>query len=147
MTFSSRLYRKTLLLYPADLRREFGEDMTATFAEDLSNSVGIARKLRVWWCCLMDVLRIAIPAQKENPLVMVPLVAFFSVTTWDAVALGGAFWHGEPPFGHMPVSGNHRLLVDTLSHRRFRRLRGREVRQTHLHFAPAPVVQCSKSAI
>jgi hypothetical protein len=107
MTLSSRVYRTALLLYPADLRREFGDDMAAAFAEDISHSGNIAARLRVWRCCFIELLRIAIPAQKDNPLVMVPVFAFLAATAWDGIGLVQSLRQlrlGEGPFTHMPLS-------------------------------------------
>lgn len=107
MTLSSRVYRTTLLFYPADLRREFGEDMAVAFAEDISRSGNIAAKLRVWRCCLTELLRIAIPGQKDNPLVMVPVFAFLASIAWISGPMLIDLWRfrlGEGPFTHMPPS-------------------------------------------
>jgi hypothetical protein len=107
MTLSLRIYRTTLLLYPADLRREFGDDMAAAFAEDLARAGRLARKLRVWCCCLTELFRIAIPAQKENPLIMVPIFAFLASIAWISGPLLIDLWRsrmGEGPFMHMRLS-------------------------------------------
>jgi hypothetical protein len=66
------LYQKLLLLYPQELRREFGAEMTLAFAEDIKNM----GTLRVWWCALREVLTVALPGQKSNPSVVVPGLSF-----------------------------------------------------------------------
>ena len=76
------LYQKLLLLYPQDLRREFGAEMTLAFAED-SRSLG---NLRVWWCALRELLTVALPGQRSNRSVVVPALSFcLSAFTQSAV--------------------------------------------------------------
>jgi hypothetical protein len=103
VTLSSRIYRSTLRAYPADLRREFGDDMTAAFAEDLASAKCIAASLRIWWWCLIDLFRIGIPAQKENPVVMVPVIAFTACIAWMGGASLIGLWlsgYRDGPFAH-----------------------------------------------
>jgi hypothetical protein len=80
-----KIYSGMLLLYPADLRRDFGQEMIELFGEDLAEawqSSGVAGLLRVWWCAVCEILRVAIPGQMENPAFVVPLIAFaFNVLT------------------------------------------------------------------
>ena len=66
------LYRKLLLLYPQDLRREFGVEMTLAFAEDIRNM----GNLRVWWCAMRELLTVALPGQRSNRSVIVPALSF-----------------------------------------------------------------------
>jgi hypothetical protein len=79
LRLSSRIYGGLLLLYPQELRRDFGAEMAAVFAEDLADawrrqhSRGV---FRVWWCSLCEVVRIAVPGHTENPAVMVPIGTF-----------------------------------------------------------------------
>jgi hypothetical protein len=85
MRLNSRAYGAVLLLYPAELRRDFGMEMRELFGEDLADawrSSGVAGVLRVWWCAVCEILRIAIPGQIENPAFAVPVIAFaFNVLT------------------------------------------------------------------
>jgi hypothetical protein len=66
------LYQKLLLLYPQDLRREFGAEMTLAFAEDIKNM----GSLRVWWCAMRELLTVALPCQRSNRSVVVPALSF-----------------------------------------------------------------------
>ena len=78
---NDRLYQKLLLLYPQDLRREFGAEMTLAFAEDIK-SMG---NLGVWWCALRELLTVALPGQMSNPCVLVPALSFvFAASTLSA---------------------------------------------------------------
>ena len=79
LALSSRLYTAGLSLYPPDLRREFGAEMTEVFAEDLDQawrSEGIAGVIGVWLCAVREMVRIALPSQFENPAIAVPLLSF-----------------------------------------------------------------------
>ena len=62
MMLSLRMYRATLLLYPADFRCEYGDDMVAAFAADLASTGRVA----AWRCCLPELFHIALPAQREH---------------------------------------------------------------------------------
>jgi hypothetical protein len=66
------LYEKLLLLYPEDLRREFGAEMALAFADD----VEIMGAPRMWWCALGELLTVALPGQKSHPSVVVPALSF-----------------------------------------------------------------------
>jgi hypothetical protein len=79
LRLNARAYGIVLLLYPADLRREFGLEMRELFGEDLADgwrNSGAAGVLRVWWCAVCEILRIAIPGQMENPAFAVPAISF-----------------------------------------------------------------------
>ena len=66
------LYQRLLLLYPQDLRREFGAEMTLAFGEDIQN-MGY---LRVWSCAVRELLTVALPGQSSNRSVLVPAFSF-----------------------------------------------------------------------
>jgi hypothetical protein len=51
--FSRQIYAAVLLLYPAALRRQFGEEMIEVFADqmqDASHRAGWVGQARVWSC-------------------------------------------------------------------------------------------------
>jgi hypothetical protein len=75
LRLSLALYRRLLISYPADLRRDFGSDMLEAFADDLWTARGIGGVLRVWRTTLREVIAIAIPAWLEIPTVAVPLLS------------------------------------------------------------------------
>ncbi len=77
------LYQKLLLLYPEDLRREFGAEMTLAFAEDVEN-VG---SLRVWWCAIRELITVALPGQRSNRTVLVPALSFALTALTEFVEL------------------------------------------------------------
>ena len=72
---SLRAYERLLILYPADLQRDFGADMMEAFGEDLAAAHGIGGALRVWRSALREVMQIAVPAWCEIPAVMVPVLS------------------------------------------------------------------------
>jgi hypothetical protein len=80
------LYQKLLLLYPQDLRRQFGAEMTLAFADDIK-SMGAHR---VWWCAVRELVTVALPGQKSNPAVLVPALSF----AVSALTQSGELWIG-----------------------------------------------------
>jgi hypothetical protein len=76
---SLRLYSALILLYPADLRRDFGADMLDVFADDLITAIqfrGLRGAIATWRSAFRELTRIALPALFENPLVTAPCVLF-----------------------------------------------------------------------
>lgn len=72
----TRVYEVLLWLYPAELRRQFGAEMKELFREDLAHACGLTGLIGVWWCAFYELLRIALPSQRSNPAVVVPVIAF-----------------------------------------------------------------------
>ena len=76
---SARIYSALLSLYPANLRHDFGEEMTQVFLEDLADSrrlYGFRGAARVWWRSLKELCRIAIPFEVSRREIAVPLIMF-----------------------------------------------------------------------
>lgn len=76
---SVRIYEKLLLLYPEDLRRDFGSEMALAFADDLESAWGDARiagVIQIWWYALRELATVALPGQRSNPSVLVPAWSF-----------------------------------------------------------------------
>jgi len=79
LSFSVRVYAVMLLLYPAELRRDFGAEILDVFREDLNNGSsyrGVTGIASVWGCALREFFRIALPAYAENRRVAVPSILF-----------------------------------------------------------------------
>jgi hypothetical protein len=79
LPLSSRIYNRLLVLYPEDLRREFGADMALVFAEDLEaarRQAGLRGAIRVWGCALGEFFRFALPGHASSSIVRVPAVWF-----------------------------------------------------------------------
>jgi hypothetical protein len=109
LSLSIRLYSATLPLYPPDLRRDFGREMAEVFAEDLVEALrhsGIAGFMRVWYCALSELIRIAAPSQAENPAVAVPFIIFVLCEAVMSGELLMAFRHQPMALdgGPMPLS-------------------------------------------
>jgi hypothetical protein len=65
---NARMYGMLLRLYPAELRRDFGAEMTQVFLDDIADS-GAAR---VWWRSFRELFRVALPAAFSRRYVQVP---------------------------------------------------------------------------
>jgi hypothetical protein len=79
LVLSSRIYGCLLLLYPKDLREDFGADMSLVFAEDLAaawHQTGFTGVIRVWSGTLGETVRIGLPGQRDNPVVTIPTLLF-----------------------------------------------------------------------
>jgi hypothetical protein len=96
------LYEKLLLLYPEDLRRDFGAEMTLAFADDIE-IMGVPR---VWWCALGELLTVALPGQRSNPSVVVPALSF----AVSAVTESAELWIGM----HLAHGVEHLPLTDSI---------------------------------
>jgi hypothetical protein len=106
LRLNARVYGAVLLLYPPDLRRDFGPEMHELFGEDLADawrSSGVTGVLRVWWCTVCEILRIAMPGQMENPAFVVPVVAFaFNVVVLSCQLAAVIASHPLAPRGPLP---------------------------------------------
>ncbi|HEX4135862.1 MAG TPA: hypothetical protein VHY84_14705 [Bryobacteraceae bacterium] len=74
LRWSLRAYRGLLIVYPDNLRRDFGPEMLEAFTSDLSSECaahGIRGAIRVWRITLREVIRIALPALLRTPAVVV----------------------------------------------------------------------------
>jgi hypothetical protein len=87
------LYQRLLLFYPQDLRREFGAEMALAFVEDIKNMGGV----RVWWCAIHELLNVALPGQRSNPSVLVPVFSFALTALTESAEL----WLGSHQAGHV----------------------------------------------
>jgi hypothetical protein len=79
LQWSSRAYETLLILYPRELRQEFGSDMALVFDEDVRwayRTKGALGVIQVWWCAAVEIVRIAVPSHCTNPHVAVPAITF-----------------------------------------------------------------------
>jgi hypothetical protein len=103
LRFSSRIYEGMLLLYPSDLRHDFGLEMVEVFNEDVAEAWrtrGSAGVIRVWWCAVREVLTIAVPGLRSSPAFVVPAVAF----AFEFISLGCDL---AGAISHHPIRGLH----------------------------------------
>ena len=71
-------YSRLLILYPGDLRRDFGPEMLEAFEQDLSAECAagsIIGAIRVWRITLRESIRIGLPAWLQIPAVAVPVIS------------------------------------------------------------------------
>jgi hypothetical protein len=90
LNISSWTYQKLIYLYHQDLRREFGDEMLLAFVDDLEESwreAGVAGVLRIWWWTIRELLTVAVPSQRSNPCVVVPLLSFLLAALVQAAEL------------------------------------------------------------
>ena len=76
---STRIYSGFLALYPAELRRDFGAEMTQVFVEDLEDSYrsrGLAGAARVWRRSVKELWRVALPEHVAKREIAVPIVVY-----------------------------------------------------------------------
>ena len=103
---SIRIYEKLLLLYPEELRRDFGGEMVLAFADDLKQAWGDARiagVMQIWWYAVRELITVALPAQGSNPYVLSPAIAFLAT----AMGQTGIIWIGS----HAAPIGDAQLAV------------------------------------
>lgn len=101
---SARIYSLLLSLYPAELRHDFGAEMTQVFLEDLEDSYrncGFRGVARVWWRSFQELLRIALPAEVSKREIAVPIIVYFLQEFY----MGGLmFLAPRGPHADMPTS-------------------------------------------
>lgn len=76
---NARVYGMLLSLCPADLRRDFGAEMTEVFLEDLEDSRrrgGWVGAVRAWWRSVVEMCRVASPEMVSRREIAVPLVMY-----------------------------------------------------------------------
>jgi hypothetical protein len=85
--------RGLFLLYPSDLRDEFGPEMLEMFEHDFASGYaarGIRGALHVWCVALREVFRIAIPAWLHIPVISVPALSAAAVIVFNSPLLTAA---------------------------------------------------------
>jgi hypothetical protein len=100
---NARIYSVLLSLYPAELRTEFGAEMTQVFLEDLEDSArtrGFFGAARVWRRSLNELLRIALPAFAMRREIAVALIMY----ALQEVYLGGIMMMAARHTSDLPKS-------------------------------------------
>jgi len=92
--WSPRAYRSLLILYPEDLRRDFGQEMLEAFAQDLSAERSIGGIVRIWRITLRELIRIGFPAWLQIPAVFVPALSAATVVVSQSPLLIMSFRPG-----------------------------------------------------
>jgi hypothetical protein len=93
LELSVRTYRSLLLLYPEDLRRDFGDEMVLAFVDDLDQAwieARLAGVARIWRSAIAELVTVALPGQQSNPCILVPALSFlFTLFTQGFLAWAG----------------------------------------------------------
>ncbi len=108
---NARVYGLMLSFYPADLRRDFGAEMTEVFLEDLEDSHrrgGRMGAVRVWWWSVRELCRIASPEVISRREIAVPLVMYVLQSIYLA---GIIFLTQRDPHAGIPRSVGERLVL------------------------------------
>ncbi len=109
---SARIYSALLSLYPADLRHEFGAEMTQVFLDDLEDSRrvhGFRGAARVWWRSLNELFRIGLPLQASKREIAVPIVMYVLQEIYlGAIILLAPF---DPSMPIWPKTAGQRLVL------------------------------------
>jgi len=85
---SRKIYETSLVLYPDDLREEFGEEMVEVFQEQVTDAYaerGVRGLIGVWFCAAREFFAIALSGQPVQR--MVPILAVgtaFALMVWLA---------------------------------------------------------------
>ena len=101
---SRKVYATSLVLYPNELRREFGAEMVEVFDEQVSEAYsrrGFSGLLRVWFSATREFVTIALPGRLGERLV--PIVAVttgLALIVWFAGYIGYVMETACPGCGH-----------------------------------------------
>jgi hypothetical protein len=89
---SRKVYATSLVLYPNELRDEFGAEMVEVFDEQVSEAYsrsGFPGLLRVWFSATREFVTIALPGRlTERMLPIVAVTAALALLVWFAGYIG-----------------------------------------------------------
>lgn len=89
---SHKIYERSLVLYPSDLRRDFGAEMLEVFDEQVSKAYsesGFPGLLLVWFSAMREFVTIALPGRlAERMLPIVAVTAALALMLWFAGYIG-----------------------------------------------------------
>jgi hypothetical protein len=101
---SRKVYATSLVLYPNELRREFGTEMVEVFDEQVSEAYsrsGIPGLLHVWFSATREFLTIALPGRlAERMFPIVAVTAALALMVWFAGYIGYVMETACPGCGH-----------------------------------------------
>jgi hypothetical protein len=101
---SRKLYATSLVLYPHELRREFGAEMVEVFDEQVSEAYsrsGFPGLLRVWFSATREFVTIALPGRLVERMVpIVAVTAALALLVWFAGYIGYVMETACPGCGH-----------------------------------------------
>ena len=94
---SARIFRIAILCYPRDFRREYADEMTTVFSDQLREArheEGTAGIFRLWACALRELFTVALPLQLRNSVVIASAASLVG-TSLIYLALTWALTHPE----------------------------------------------------
>ena len=101
---SRKIYATSLVLYPDELRREFGAEMVEVFDEQVSEAYsrsGFPGLLRVWFSATREFVTIALPGRLAERMVPIVVVtAALALLVWFAGYIGYVMETACPGCGH-----------------------------------------------
>ena len=104
LDFSHTLYERSLILYPKDVRGDFGSEMTEVFDEQLAEAhsrSGFAGVLRVWLRVAREFVTVALPGRLAGRAVpVVAVTATLAFMLWFASYIGYVMEKACPGCGH-----------------------------------------------
>ena len=104
LELSRKVYATSLVLYPNELRREFGAEMVEFFDEQVSEAYsrsGFPGLLRVWFSATREFVTIALPGRLAERMVpIVAVTAALALMAWFAGYIGYVMETACPGCGH-----------------------------------------------
>ena len=104
LAVSHNVYETSLVLYPSDLRREFGAEMVEVFDNQVSEAYsrgGFPGLLRVWFRVISEFVTTALPARIAGRMVpIVGVTAALALIAWFASYIGSVMETACPGCGH-----------------------------------------------
>lgn len=76
---SCSVYRALLLAYPREFRQRFGDEMIATFSDQMRSErtrSGFSGAIQVWYSAVGELFSIAVPLQLRSSFVIAMAIAF-----------------------------------------------------------------------
>ena len=101
---SHKVYARSLVLYPSELRRDFGAEMVDIFDEQVSEAYsrsGFPGFLYVWFGATREFVTIALPGRLAERMVpIVAVTAALGLMVWFAGYVGYVMETACPGCGH-----------------------------------------------
>jgi hypothetical protein len=104
LDFSRKAYERSLILYPKELRGDFGSEMMEVFDEQLLEAYmrsGFSGLLRVWFRATKEIVTVALPGRfAERAVPVVAVTAALAFMLWFAGYVGYVMETACPGCGH-----------------------------------------------
>ena len=100
---SHKVYEKSLLFYPSDLRGDFGSEMIEVFDEQVSEAYsrsGFVGLLRVWFSVTCEFVTVALPGPGGRMLPIAAVTVVLAFLVWFAGYVGYVMGTACPGCGH-----------------------------------------------